>query len=148
MLASKSPFGTMDQSSFRKTLFYLIGALNASFPDYDFSDIKPEQFTKIPSIPLVINTINTTLNNHGKGMMYRDMRMWDAVDIVMELDDCDVYSFVPDTDADPYMGSLWSFNYFFFNKKLKRIMFLSIHATSRQNEEQPLSSDDDLDMEF
>jgi hypothetical protein len=32
-----SPFGPMDQPASRKTLFYLIGTLNASFPDYDFS---------------------------------------------------------------------------------------------------------------
>lgn len=31
-----SPFGPMDQASSRKTLFYLISTLNASFPDYDF----------------------------------------------------------------------------------------------------------------
>lgn len=32
-----SPFGPMDQPASRKTLFYLIGTLNASFPDYDFT---------------------------------------------------------------------------------------------------------------
>lgn len=32
-----SPFGPLDQPASRRTLFYLIGTLNASFPDYDFS---------------------------------------------------------------------------------------------------------------
>jgi hypothetical protein len=32
-----SPFGPMNQPASRRTLFYLIGTLNASFPDYDFS---------------------------------------------------------------------------------------------------------------
>ncbi|KAJ2045616.1 RNA polymerase III-inhibiting protein maf1, partial [Coemansia sp. S155-1] len=31
-----SPFGPLTQSASRKTLFYLIATLNASFPDYDF----------------------------------------------------------------------------------------------------------------
>ena len=41
-----------------------------------------------------------------------------------------VYSYNPDLESDPFgeEGSLWSFNYFFYNKKLKRILFLSCHA--------------------
>jgi hypothetical protein len=31
-----SPFGPLNQPSSRRTLFYLIATLNASFPDYDF----------------------------------------------------------------------------------------------------------------
>lgn len=31
-----SPFGPLTQSASRRTLFYLIATLNASFPDYDF----------------------------------------------------------------------------------------------------------------
>lgn len=35
----------------RKTLFYLIATLNASFlPDYDFSDAKSDEFSKEPSL--------------------------------------------------------------------------------------------------
>ena len=33
---SDSPFGPLDHPSSRKTLFYLISTLNASYPDYDF----------------------------------------------------------------------------------------------------------------
>ena len=32
-----------------KTLFYLISTLNASFPDYDFSNAKSDEFSKEPS---------------------------------------------------------------------------------------------------
>lgn len=40
------------------------------------------------------------------------------------------YSYNPDLDSDPYgeEGSLWSFNFFFYNKKLKRILFFSCHG--------------------
>ncbi|KAJ2368080.1 RNA polymerase III-inhibiting protein maf1, partial [Coemansia sp. RSA 2607] len=31
-----SPFGPLTESASRKTLFYLIATLNASFPDYEF----------------------------------------------------------------------------------------------------------------
>ena len=39
-------------------------------------------------------------------------------------------SYNPDLESDPFAeeGTLWSFNYFFYNKKLKRILFFSCHA--------------------
>jgi hypothetical protein len=35
-LPTASPFGPLTQHASRKTLYYLIAILNASFPDYDF----------------------------------------------------------------------------------------------------------------
>lgn len=39
-------------------------------------------------------------------------------------------SYNPDLDSDPFgeEGSLWSFNYFFYNKKLKRIVFFTCRS--------------------
>ena len=34
------------QDSSRKTLVYLRSTLNAAFPDYDFSEVKPSSFSK------------------------------------------------------------------------------------------------------
>lgn len=41
-----------------------------------------------------------------------------------------VFSYNPDLDSDPFgeEGSLWSFNYFFYNKKLKRIVFFTCRS--------------------
>lgn len=41
-----------------------------------------------------------------------------------------VGSYNPDLDSDPFgeEGSLWSFNYFFYNKKLKRIVFFTCRS--------------------
>lgn len=38
-----------------------------------------------------------------------------------------IYSYTPDMRSDPFSedGCLWSFNYFFYNKKLKRILFFT-----------------------
>lgn len=45
---SKHSFGDKVR---RKTLFYLISTLNASFyPDYDFSKASPQEFSKEPSL--------------------------------------------------------------------------------------------------
>ena len=45
-------------------------------------------------------------------------------------------SYNPDFESDPFgeEGSLWSFNYFFYNKKMKRILFLSCHAHRYKSE--------------
>jgi len=39
-------------------------------------------------------------------------------------------SYNPDLDSDPFGedGSLWSFNYFFYNKRLKRIVFFTCRS--------------------
>lgn len=51
-----------------------------------------------------------------------------------ELRDCDVYSYRTDTgDPDPFgeHGSIWAFNYFFYNKRLKRIVYFSCRSVSK-----------------
>ncbi|KAF9422276.1 RNA polymerase III-inhibiting protein maf1 [Podila epigama] len=96
-----SPFGPLDQPASRRTLFYLIGTLNASFPDYDFSGVKPEQFRKEPSVSMVINSINATLLNLGKEKVVKDLQIWDAIDTLIQLEDADVYSYNPESDSDP-----------------------------------------------
>ncbi|KAF9574614.1 RNA polymerase III-inhibiting protein maf1 [Mortierella alpina] len=141
-----SPFGPMNQPASRKTLFYLIGTLNASFPDYDFSDTKPEQFRKEPSVSIVVNSINATLLNHGNERAVKELGIWDAIDQLIDLEDSDVYSYNPESDSDPNDeeggGTLWSFNYFFYNRKLKRIIFFTMRGVSHGV---PTSEDGDED---
>lgn len=46
----------------RKTLYYLISTLNASFrPDYDFSNAKSDEFSREPSVDYAKSFINSTL---------------------------------------------------------------------------------------
>ncbi|RKP07612.1 repressor of RNA polymerase III transcription MAF1 [Thamnocephalis sphaerospora] len=123
-----SPFGPLSQPSSRRTLFYLIATLNASFPDYDFRQVDVTQFNKVTNFHTVTSAINTTLMNVGRGHLLRDYQFWDVLDGVIELDDCDIYGYTPDLESDPYECSLWSYNYFFFNRKQKRILYLSLHS--------------------
>lgn len=50
----------------------------------------------------------------------------------INLKDCDIYSYNPDLMSDPFGedGSLWSFNYFFYNNKMKRIVLFTCRALS------------------
>ncbi|CEG68560.1 hypothetical protein RMATCC62417_04799 [Rhizopus microsporus] len=126
-----SPFGRLTESTPRKTFFYLLATLNAAFPDNDFENVRPDQFIKMPSVEMVMNSVNTTLFNLGNDVVVNQYRLWDVLDEIVQLNECDVYTYNPDADDDPMNdedGYLWSVNYFFFNRKLKRMIFFSIKS--------------------
>eukprot|EP00794_Sanderia_malayensis_P018612 gene18612-20489_t len=117
----------------RKTLFYLIATLNASFNDYDFSNAKSEEFSREPTLDWVINSINSNLSTAiGESYAKISSHLWASIDEQICLQDCTIYSYNPDLESDPFgeEGSLWSFNYFFFNKRMKRIVFFNCRASS------------------
>eukprot|EP00042_Codosiga_hollandica_P028910 m.155543 g.155543 ORF g.155543 m.155543 type:complete len:279 (-) comp52913_c0_seq1:170-1006(-) len=119
----------------RKTLYYLKSTLNESFaPDYDFSSCKSSQFSREPSFEFVKRSINSNLLGsigeayHGLGHV-----LW--VTLTGEIDpaDCEIYSYTPDADSDdPFVEhpSLWSFCFFFYNRKLKRILLFACQASN------------------
>ncbi|EKD21380.1 uncharacterized protein L3040_000584 [Drepanopeziza brunnea f. sp. 'multigermtubi'] len=152
-LSRSSPFGSLSQVSSRRTFAYLIATLNASHPDYDFSHIlRPADFRKERTLKNVINTIDSTLHNlrPSSGMMTLQVpsqisyttassasptsqawgpQMWSLIDKEMNLKECTVYCWAPpDEPFDGEEGSIWSLNYFFFNKDLKRVAYLYVRG--------------------
>ncbi|KAF2503272.1 repressor of RNA polymerase III transcription MAF1, partial [Lophium mytilinum] len=157
-LARASPFGPLSQVSSRRTFAYLIATLNASHPDYDFSHtLRPTDFRKERSVRSAMNTIDTTLYNlrprpsaallavpyqWGSGAIAPGAqtpngsqtwgpRMWQLIDNEMALKDCEIYCYTP--DEDPFYGddgSIWSLNYFVFNKAKKRVLYLYLRGLS------------------
>ncbi|XP_032704284.1 repressor of RNA polymerase III transcription MAF1 homolog isoform X1 [Lontra canadensis] len=127
--------GPLSDTCSRKTLFYLIATLNESFrPDYDFSTARSHEFSREPSLSWVVNAVNCSLFSAVReDFKALKPQLWDAVDEEICLAECDIYSYNPDLDSDPFGedGSLWSFNYFFYNKRLKRIVFFSCRSISR-----------------
>ena len=75
--------------------------------------------------------------------LYNDFRLcstlWSTVDEEIVLRDCNVYSYNPDLDSDPYgdEGCMWSLNFFFYNVKMKRILFFTCKAQSSLVMENP-----------
>jgi len=117
----------------RKTLFYLISTLNASFQDYDFSAAKSDEFSREPSLAMVAASIDTYLSA-AAGEQYNCLRntLWRTIEDEITPKECDIYRYNPDLQSDPFGedGCLWSFNYFFYNKKMKRIVFFTCRAIS------------------
>ncbi|CAI5721770.1 unnamed protein product [Hyaloperonospora brassicae] len=126
-LSSSSSLGPLAAAATRKLLITLISTMNASFPDYDFSGVRPDQFCKVIDFRSALQRINhdlaELLDAEGDGFVEK---MWESVAEVIKLDDCDVYSYIPDMDSDPFSdGHLWSFNYFFYNKVQKKVLYFT-----------------------
>jgi hypothetical protein len=109
-----------------KTFFLLIATLNALFPDYDFSDlplsnIKPITFNSI------VNTVNHTLFNIGNDVFAKKVSesIWSNINSAVEIDECLLFQYLPIEEED---NTLWSWYYFFYSKKMKRILFFSCRA--------------------
>ncbi|XP_018611281.1 repressor of RNA polymerase III transcription MAF1 homolog isoform X1 [Scleropages formosus] len=144
--------GPLSDKCSRKTLFYLIATLNASFrPDYDFSRTKSHDFSREPSLNWVLNAVNSSLSSAAGGQFSRlQPQLWQAIDDEICLSECDIYSYKPDLDSDPYgeEGNLWSFNYFFYNKRLKRIVFFTCRSVSLFMTPRDSGIGNDLDLEL
>lgn len=158
-LSRSSPFGSLDKISSRRTYAYLIATLNASHPDYDFSHtLRPTDFKREKSLRGVINNIDTTLYNlrprpmnsylvpglkpgsvvPPPGQMSWGPAMWGLIDQQMSLKECHIYRYAPD-DLDPFEddedGTIWSVNYFFFNKARKRVCYIYLRGISALTED-------------
>lgn len=146
---SNSPLGDFHDTSTQRLMTDLILTLNASFPDYDFSNIKPSEFARVPSSNVAMNRTNERLSEYAACIAQGDgflSELWNAIDDVIVLKDSEVYSYVPpsrDDDDDPLSflsdsldGTdsampLWTFNFFFVNKNMKRIVLFTCVQTIR-----------------
>nr|BAA12706.1 ORF N150 [Schizosaccharomyces pombe] len=112
---------------------YIVATLNASYPDHDFSSLQPTDFYKEPSLSRVVDSVNSTLNNIGRGRLSVN-GIWEIIDRHINLSDCSVYSYTPDSDSVPYGDDalIWGMSYFFFNKNMKRMLYLSLHGLGKE----------------
>lgn len=96
--------GPLSDKCSRKTLFYLIATLNESFrPDYDFSTARSHEFSREPSLSWVVNAVNCSLFSAVReDFKALKPQLWNAVDEEICLAECDIYSYNPDLDSDPF----------------------------------------------
>mmetsp|Transcript_18813 Transcript_18813/g.61452 ORF Transcript_18813/g.61452 Transcript_18813/m.61452 type:complete len:232 (+) Transcript_18813:255-950(+) len=150
---STSPVGPLTDSSCRKTLVFLILTLNHMYPDYDFASLRAHHFFKEASPSAAKNDIDSLLLEAAKAWAQHPARteqplleaLWSAIDEVITLCDCDLYSYKAQVDEDPFSeeGNLWAFTFFFYNRRQKRILCFSCRAVSKTMLEE--DSDDALD---
>jgi hypothetical protein len=141
-ISPKTTLGDFSELSTRRLMTDLILTLNASFPDYDFSNVKPDQFHK-----LRLETVRTSIYEKLSELAAQKspnwlVDLWFALNDVIDLRDCDVYSFDNETDDE---NSLWTFHYFFVNKSLRRIVFFT--CSEKIVEEELRSEEEEDDAE-
>ncbi|PNW79716.1 hypothetical protein CHLRE_08g364250v5 [Chlamydomonas reinhardtii] len=139
---SASPVGPLAESSSRKTLIYLILTMNHIYPDHDFSLLRAHHFQKEETVSKAEEAIDSHLlevskvwaKTPGLGESPFLECLWSSVDEAIFLKECDVYSYKSDLETDPFgdEASIWSFHYFFYNKKMKRILYFGCRAVSKQ----------------
>ncbi|KAK3402801.1 Maf1 regulator-domain-containing protein [Sordaria brevicollis] len=153
-----SPFGSLNEKANRNTYAYLIATLNASHPDYDFSNVlRPDDFKREKELRRVMAHIDSTLQSVRPNSSYLDVSMprmgsspaaassfgssglgmapvwgpatWASIDKEMDLKDCSIFSYQPvDAPFDEEEGAIWALHYFFFNKTLKRVCYLYVRG--------------------
>lgn len=150
--SSPTRTGQLQDACSAKTFHCLVSTLNASFrPDYDFSNAKSEEFSRIPSLTSAVEDIHNMLYT-CLGDSFTDIRehMWNTIDREIMLSDCSTYSYNADLDSDPYGEALWYVNYFFYNKKMKRMFFFSCqshpYSDTSEADDEEYNSDRNLNM--
>mmetsp|Transcript_21663 Transcript_21663/g.24177 ORF Transcript_21663/g.24177 Transcript_21663/m.24177 type:complete len:225 (-) Transcript_21663:69-743(-) len=143
---STSPFGPLTEKSSRATLIHLVQTLNQSYPNYDFSEVKPDQYKKM-TVYEARTHINSTLQGALPDYSELQGKLWKGINQEIDLEHTTVFSVeTGDPDSDPFAEAnthtLWSFNYIFCNeKKLKRILLFTCKAQRR------IENDSDEEME-
>lgn len=129
---------TVDGMNLR-TLSYLVSVMNQVFSDYDFTDvIDGKDFVKLPARAYeedMVDRCCRDLASAGVPPSLLDTSLWPAIeaavvstsDSVPAREQVEIYTFDPhalDAENDPFrMGAnLWSFNFFLYNRRLKRIL--------------------------
>lgn len=124
-----TPFGPLNQTASRRTFAYLIGILNATYPDNDFSSLEPTDFQKINSNKLKSKFDNTLIS---LGKSADQTWMYDIINSHMDLNDCAFYELNLDESSSSFLddepGHLWTLKWFIFNKKRKRVAFLYLNG--------------------
>jgi len=127
-ISPQTTLGDFSEISTRKLMTDLILTLNASFPDYDFSNIKPNQFEKV-KMSDVRRNIRQNLSEYASQQSSPNFleELWNAVNDVIDLKECTVFSFDYEfvEDDDSTNNSLWNFHYLFVNKSIRRIVFFT-----------------------
>ncbi|KAJ8570217.1 hypothetical protein K7X08_006794 [Anisodus acutangulus] len=150
---SSSPVEYLSCRSSRKTLIYLLLTLYHMYPDYDFSAVKAHQFfteeswdsfKQIFDIYMFEASKEWLDINEGSALLET---LYKALDEVVKVAECEIYTYNPEADADPFLerGAIWSYHFFFYNRRLKRVVSFRFSCVSNLVGEEHLLDDSSFD---
>ncbi|GER44456.1 repressor of RNA polymerase III transcriptionMAF1-like protein, partial [Striga asiatica] len=124
--------------SSRKTLVYLLLTLHHMYPDYGFSAVKAHEYFTEESWDsfkqffdvFMFEASKEWLEEHEGGSLLE--ALYKALDEVVKLSECELYSYNPEAEADPLREkrAIWSYHFFFYNRKLKRVVSVRFSCSS------------------
>lgn len=153
-LSRDSPFGPLSQISARRTFAYLIATLNASHPDYDFSNtLRPTDFKRTSGTAIrkavdnmmfhlrprrmanvVVHPSKGTISSSAPGIPSAEImwseHMWDLIDKEIDMRQCEKYIWEPEDDPFEDESAIWNHHFLFFNKDKKRVCYIHYGAFS------------------
>ncbi|CAI9096070.1 OLC1v1032139C1 [Oldenlandia corymbosa var. corymbosa] len=155
---SPSPVEYLPTSS-RRTLIYLLLTLYHIYPDYDFSAVNAHQFFNEETWDSFKQIFDVYMFEASKEWLETNEGctlleiLYKALDEVVKLAECEIYSYNAEADADPSLerGAIWSYHFFFYNRKLKRVVSFRFSCLSNLAVESFLAdgmSYDDADDEI
>ncbi|KAG8362854.1 hypothetical protein BUALT_BualtUnG0030100 [Buddleja alternifolia] len=114
----------------RKTLIYLLLTLYHMYPDYDFSAVRAHEFFTEESWDSFKQIFDVYMFEASKEWLEENEGapllevLFKALDEVVKLAECEIYCYSPEPEADPFLekGAIWSYHFFFYNRKLKRVV--------------------------
>ncbi|KAK4715505.1 hypothetical protein R3W88_013843 [Solanum pinnatisectum] len=135
---SSSPVEYLMCRSSRKTLIYLLLSLYHMYPDYDFSAVNAHQFFTEESWDSFKQIFDVYMfeaskewldANEGSALLET---LYKALDEVVKVAECEIYTYNPEADADPFLekGAIWSYHFFFYNRRLKRVVSFRFSCVS------------------
>jgi hypothetical protein len=153
LTTTTGPLGSMELYSTRKVLYNLIGTLNAALPDYDFSDVRAEDFERV-SFSNVKSHVEMLLFSNDIGRSVLLKRLWKAIMFAVSSEaikdirrvhssrmssdsessvglftGVDIFRFnAADDIIEAPDGTVWSFYYLFYNRKFNRMLFFTMAA--------------------
>ncbi|XP_055809590.1 uncharacterized protein LOC129879886 [Solanum dulcamara] len=150
---SSSPVEYLMCRSSRKTLIYLLLTLCHMYPDYDFSAVKAHQFFTEESWDSFKQIFDVYMfeaskewldANEGSALLET---FYKALDEVVKVAECEIYTYNPEADADPFLekGAIWSYHFFFYNRRLKRVVSFRFSCVSNLVGEGHLLDDSSFD---
>ncbi|VDD83244.1 unnamed protein product [Mesocestoides corti] len=135
-----SPTKASQLSITAKEFFCLMSTLNLSFNSaYDFLTAESDEFCLEPELraSIVKHYISRLCSIYVDKYELLAPKLWLAINEAIVPHKCVIYSYRPNHASDPYSsGCLASFNYFFCNRDLKRILFFSLRVLNESPAEE------------